>query len=521
MEDDLSKIIRNLIQHKYEEEWFEFKMNWFEPHQLGEYISALSNSAALLGHKEAYFVWGIHNQTHEVLGSEFNYHQEIKNEPLKHYLARQLNQDIGFSFEEVIFQGKRLVLLVIPAAFKVPTAFDGVRYIRIGSSKENLMKYPDYESRLFFILRNGVPTVVNIESEFQDLSFNKLFLYFETKGVSLNRRTFKKNLRFLTESGKYNMLAQLLSDDNHIPIRFALFAGDTKTSTMYSVKEFGYSCLLFSLDQVLDYGKVLNIPQADERNRETVRKEVPLFNQRAYEEAVINAFVHNRWLDGNAPMFTCYRNRIDILSHGILPPGQTIEGFYAGESIPVNQALSDILIKLHITEHTGRGIPRITEVYGKDVISFKENSITVSIPFERIDTESAVHSAEIPPIIPQVGDRNPQVIPEIPPVDGHIPPVIPQVDDRNPQVIPQVNSIFPQDDEDLSLPFFRELTNIEQKITDFCFVPRGIIEISDYLGFKDRKTVRKYLKPLIETGRIARTIPDKPSSRFQKYVTIK
>ena len=41
------------------------------------------------------------------------------------------------------------------------------------------------------------------------------------------------------------------------------------------------------------------------------------------------------------------------------------------------------------------------------------------------------------------------------------------------------------------------------------------------VSMKDRKTVRKYLNPLIEQGRIARTIPDKPNSRLQKYVTIR
>lgn len=93
----------------------------------------------------------------------------------------------------------------------MPTAFDEVRYIRIGSSKEKLMKYPEYESRLFQILRNGYPTIANTESEYQDLTFNKMFLYFETKGVSLNRKTFKKNLGLLMESGIYNVLISMQS----------------------------------------------------------------------------------------------------------------------------------------------------------------------------------------------------------------------------------------------------------------------------------------------------------------------
>ena len=178
MSDKLIAVVKDLISHKHEEEWFEFKVNWFEPHELGEYISALSNVATLQGRDCGYFVWGVENNTHKVVGTTFDVHQDVKHEPLKHYLARQLTPDIGFSFDEIQYEGKRLVVLTIPASTKMPTVFDGKRYIRIGSSKENLMKYPEYESQLFYILRNGMPTVSNTESEYQEMTFNKLFLYF-------------------------------------------------------------------------------------------------------------------------------------------------------------------------------------------------------------------------------------------------------------------------------------------------------------------------------------------------------
>lgn len=48
---------------------------------------------------------------------------------------------------------------------------------------------------------------------------------------------------------------QSLSDNSHIPIRFAIFDGKTKGSSMYSVREFGNMCLLNSLDKVIEYGE--------------------------------------------------------------------------------------------------------------------------------------------------------------------------------------------------------------------------------------------------------------------------
>ncbi len=43
----------------------------------------------------------------------------------------------------------------------------------------------------------------------------------------------------------------------------------------------------------------------------------------------------------------------------------------------------------------------------------------------------------------------------------------------------------------------------------------------ELLQYKDRKTVRNHLNKLLERGRIAMTIPDKPKSKYQKYIAIK
>ena len=473
---DLSKIVKELIAYPTEANWFEFKENWYEPNGIGEYISSLSNAAALEGQEYGYLVWGVNNETHEITGTTFDYRVDVKNEPLEHYLARQITPDNNFSFQEITLEGKRVVVMVVPAATKIPTGFEGNRYLRIGSSKVNLNKYPERESNLFYILRVGLPTMCNTESEYQDLTFDKLFVYYASKGVSLNKRTFKKNLGLLTDNGKYNLLAQLVSDDSHIPIRFAIFNGKDKTSTMYSVREFGNTCLLFSLDKVLEYGEVLNVPQADERGRKVERKEVMLFDEEAYREAVINAFVHNQWTTGNAPMLTVFSDRIEILSRGKMPPGQTLEGFFAGESVPVNQKLSDMLLQLHISERTGRGVPKITEVYGKETYEFRENSIVVSIPFTRVRL-----------------DENTQ---------------------DNTQVDTQDNTqVDTQDNTQV---------DTETRILSFCEVPRSKTEITAYLGYKDSRGVaRNHIQPLVQKGRLAMTIPDKPNSKNQKYITIR
>lgn len=187
-------------------------------------------------------------------------------------------------------------------------------------------------------------------------------------------------------------MAQLLSDNSHISIRVSMFDGDNKASKLYSVREFGYTCILLSLDKVLEYIDVINIIQADERNRVVHRKDVPLFNKDAVREAIINAFVHNKWIEENAPMFTVYSDRLEILSRGNLDYRQTMEGFFEGESVPVNKELSDIFLQLHISERSGRGVPKIVDIYGRDSFEFRENSIVVNIPSNRINLSQNISS---------------------------------------------------------------------------------------------------------------------------------
>jgi len=159
------------------------------------------------------------------------------------------------------------------------------------------------------------------------------------------------------------------------------FSGKTKADNLYSVREFGNQCILYTLDEVLRYGDVLNIIQADESNRVVERKDVSLFENDALREAIINAFVHNKWVSGNEPMISVFSDRIEILSRGELASEQTLSGFFAGVSVPVNRKLSEIFLQLQISEKTGRGVPKITEKYGKKAFCFNENSIVVKIPF--------------------------------------------------------------------------------------------------------------------------------------------
>ena len=59
------------------------------------------------------------------------------------------------------------------------------------------------------------------------------------------------------------------------------------------------------------------------------------------------------------------------------------------------------------------------------------------------------------------------------------------------------------------------------KILEICKEPKSINEILKELKYKSSSTLKRdYIKPLIESGKLQMTIPDKPTSRNQKYVSV-
>ncbi len=286
----------------------------------------------------------------------------------------------------MIVEGKRLVILHIPAAQSGPTEFNKERYIRIGSSKELLRKYQQKEAVLWVKLQNIEKTIITTEAPKQKLTFSKLLVYYMAKGLELKETTFADNLNFyVPNTKKYNLLAFLMADENDVTIRVSIFSGKQKTDNLYSIKDFGHQCILYSIDQILYYFEAINIIQVDERNRIVERRDIPLFDNKSLREAVLNAFIHNDWLQLNAPMFSVYSDRIDILSYGGLPYGQTIEGFYEGKSQPRIRELAEIFLQLRISECSGRGVSKIIENYGKDAFEIKEDYIKVSLKFNWIN----------------------------------------------------------------------------------------------------------------------------------------
>lgn len=66
----------------------------------------------------------------------------------------------------------------------------------------------------------------------------------------------------------------------------------------------------------------------------------------------------------------------------------------------------------------------------------------------------------------------------------------------------------------------KECDNGTDKLLDFCRTPRSRREIADFLGINTIFYVMQhYIRPLLENGKLVMTIPDKPKSRNQKFIS--
>ena len=148
--DRIKPIIEDVRKHQYESPWVELKRNNYSPQEIGEYISALANTAALFNQEHAYLLWGVDDTTHEIVGTTFVPQKEKQgNQGLELWISTQLDPQVQFYFHSTVIEDKPVVLLEVSRANSAPVKFKGIDYIRIDSYKKKLKDYPDTERELW------------------------------------------------------------------------------------------------------------------------------------------------------------------------------------------------------------------------------------------------------------------------------------------------------------------------------------------------------------------------------------
>lgn len=253
-------------------------------------------------------------------------------------------------------------------------------FIRIGSASEP-MSNDMIESYFSKRVRNSIG---NIQSRYQDLSFEQLKIYYNESSYALNEQ-FVKNLELVTQDGKLNYAAYLLSDHNGCSIKVGKYNGPDRVNLVEN-EEYGYCCLVKATKAVLDKLSLENRTFTQITAKE--RLERKMLHPVALREAVINAIVHNDFTREVPPKFELFSDRLEITSVGSIPAGLSQDEFFMGYSIPQNKELMRVFKDLDIVEQMGSGIHRILEAYPQSIYQFSPNFIRVVIPFAKGFIES-------------------------------------------------------------------------------------------------------------------------------------
>ena len=258
-----------------------------------------------------------------------------------------------------------------------PYSKDGMFFIRVGEENKQI---PTVDLRRLF---QSYSDLLKLSESFnQDLSFSELATDLTLNGLHIeDERRLISHYQLRMPNGKYNIQAELVSDQNAIPLTVVIFSGNDRTALSYRTDFSGHN-LLREVRSVENYVLSLNETSVDMSS--PVRKDSRLFDPDAFREAWFNAAVHNTWTTGIPPTVHIFDDRMEIISNGSTPYGQSEEDFFNGVSTPINESLMRIFIAAGICEHTGHGIPVITGKYGRDVFKISEGCVKVTLPFSNV-----------------------------------------------------------------------------------------------------------------------------------------
>lgn len=374
-EEDLTTLVRRLLNLTAETEWVEFKLNNAEPEEIGEYISALANGAALNGRSHGYLVWGIENDTHKILGTTFDpENKKAKGQPLQHWLLLGLKPEASFSFFTVRIDGKKVVILEVARATHHPVNFRNVEYIRVGEVKRRLTDSPERASKLWSIF-NENPFESLVARERVDggsvLRMLNCSAYFTLLGkappdgqanilneLESNRLIVKNDIDGwdITNLGAI-LFAEKLENFPHLKrkaVRVIKYKGRNRIETDRDrVGEMGYAT---GFKGLMDYIDAL-LP-SHESIDEGIRKTVRTFPELAVRELVANALIHQDFsIVGAGPLIEIFDDRIEIINPGepLIPK----ERFVDAPPRSRNEILASLMRQFGICEEQGSGIDKV------------------------------------------------------------------------------------------------------------------------------------------------------------------
>lgn len=425
--ENLDRLVIELCKLPSETQWVEFKHNNYTPEMIGKDISALANSATLHEKSCAYMLWGIHDTTHEIIGTDYNLQTLKKGEQeIENWLRSLLSKNAEFEFHSVPMGDKQVGVLIIYRAANQTVMFEKVDYIRVGSYTKKLSEFPSMQAQLWDKLRDAkfeeraAKQDLDLQTALEYLNYPS---YFELKKIpqptdlqGIAHYMLEENILIKQDNGLYSvsnlgaiLFAKQLTDFSRISrkaIRIVQYKGNNRLSMLKeeSINK-GYAS---EFENILKYVDAI-IPSKEEIKL-ALREKKSAYPSIAIREAIANAIIHQDFsITGTGPIVEIFDNRIEITNPGI--PLVDVKRIIDNPPRSRNEKLAELMRRLRICEELGTGWDKIViscEIMQLPApkINLYEESTKVTLfaemPFANISPEDKLWACYLHACIKQV-----------------------------------------------------------------------------------------------------------------------
>jgi len=375
--EDMVQTLNGLIRN-WEYEIVEFKQaaNDYDKDKIGQYFSAISNEASLKGLQHGWLVFGVHDKTREIVGSDYRNTRGL--ESLKHEIAQNTTGGISFSdVFEVYFGDKRVVMFMIPAAVSAtPTAWKGHWYGRDGESLVPLSQ--EKLDRLRQQVRRDWSKQVIEGSHIRFLDKDAICIARENYKTKQNREHISTEidkmsdeelltkLRLIVDGKLTNAAMVLLGNPDHdnildVPARimWRLYGSNGIIKDYFEFK--------IPYIAVVDktYAKIRNLVYRYMPNRNTLfTTETQQYDASLLKELLNNCIAHMDYTSGGRIYLDEFEDTVVISNPGSFIPGDVRKVLKKGYRAPYyrNQLLSDAMKDFDMIDTVQMGILRVFSI---------------------------------------------------------------------------------------------------------------------------------------------------------------
>jgi ATP-dependent DNA helicase RecG len=356
-----------------EPDWIEFKQNNFEQDTVGQYVSALANSAIIHEKDEAYLIFGIENETHAVTGTTVNIAgRKVGNEPYLLWLSKYLEPHIYVHHQRIDYRGKPVEVLCIKPPYQQPVRFKGRAYVRVAGSQQVLNNHPALERTIWAVTSRyafeGTVTEPNVTWKHieEQYSYKQLL-----KMLKKQYDTVDGAIAILAASdlipgnlqGNFDVLAlmdltcarnmnriSLLADKT---VRVIVYKGSDKLEAL-SDRE-GYRGYTTTFESLMEY-LMDKIPHREvmKHGIRTTEYRIP---EATVREFLANAIIHQDFTQtGGRPTVEIYSDKMRIVNPGT--PLVEPDRFIDAPSKSRNPTFAKLMRAAGLCEQRGSGVDR-------------------------------------------------------------------------------------------------------------------------------------------------------------------